>query len=456
MKKLFGTDGIRAKAGEFPLDDETIFKIGAAVARYFASETKKSPRFLMGRDTRESGAHIEALFNAGATSENAECRTAEIVPTPAVAYLTKAGGFDAGVVISASHNPFDDNGIKIFLPTGVKISEEAERRIEADIRSLKVRKSAVKPLFPSTENSSKYKWSYFEGIVREFKGLDTRRIKIILDCANGAASEMAPALIEIFGADICPINNRPDGRNINETCGSTCIEGLRAEVLREKANLGIAFDGDADRALFIDRSGNLVDGDSVLWILANYFSQNGELPSGRVVSTVMSNIGLEIALRKKGIDFVRTDVGDKYVLDELLKNGGELGGEQSGHIIFPNRSLAGDGIRTALMVLQAMRASKASLAKLAAGFRRYPQILVNVPVREKIPFTEMPQLGPILREIETELEGRGRLLLRYSGTENIARIMIEGKSDSAIGAHAKRIAAVIESAGAGRRTARLE
>lgn len=444
MKKLFGTDGIRAKAGEFPLNDETIFKIGAAVARYFGARSEGAPKFITGRDTRESGPRMEALFHAGAISENAACRSAGVVPTPAVACFTHEGGFDAGVVISASHNHFEDNGIKIFLPSGVKIDEDAELEIEADILKSTVKKGDVKPVFPSTEIEFNYKRFYFNGFVREFKGLDLRRIKIILDCANGAASEMVPALIEIFGADVIAINNKPDGRNINDNCGSTCIEGLRKEVLREKANLGIAFDGDADRALFIDRLGNLVDGDAVLWILANQFLKNGDLASGRVVATVMSNIGLEIALRKKGITLVRTDVGDKYVLDELLKNGGILGGEQSGHIIFPKASLAGDGFRTALMVLRAMRESRSSLAKVAAGFKRFPQILVNVRVRQKVDFDEIPALAQTVREVERELDGYGRLLLRYSGTENIARIMIEGKSAESIEQQAKRIASVIE------------
>lgn len=444
MQKLFGTDGIRAKAGKFPLDDETVFKIGAAVARHFGAKSSGRPVILTGRDTRESGPRIQALFHAGAMSENVECRTAGVIPTPAVAQLTGVCNFDAGVVISASHNPYYDNGIKIFLPTGIKISEEAEREIEADIRHRKVRKEDVKPHFPPTDKEFQFKRFYFSSMINEFRGLETPRTKLVIDCANGAASEMAGALLEIFGANVFPINNKPNGRNINKNCGSTCIEALRAEVLREKANLGVAFDGDADRALFVDKKGNLVDGDAVLWILSNQFQNSGDLPSGRVVSTVMSNIGLEIALRKKGIEFVRTDVGDKYVLDELLKNGGELGGEQSGHIIFPKISLAGDGFRTAFMILRAMRMSHSSLGKLARGFKRFPQILLNVKVGRKVPFAEIPQIQAVVREVENELDGKGRLLLRYSGTENIARIMIEGKSADAIKSQAKRIAAAIK------------
>ncbi len=441
MKHLFGTDGIRGLAGEFPLDENSVRIIGASLTRQFRSQLGRSPRFISGRDTRESGSWIEGAFHSGARGEGAECESAGVITTPGVAYLTSAFGFDAGIVISASHNPYQDNGIKIFSPTGRKINEATERSIESDIHSdLKVEAAAS---MVSTKRADEYCRRYIDHIKQEVGPLTLDGIKIVVDCANGASSALAPKLFSDLGAKVIAIHDDPDGRNINEDCGSTHIDQLLAKVVEENADLGIAFDGDADRALFVDENGELIDGDATLWIMAQYLQGHGKLANSTVVATVMSNIGLELALKSKGIDLLRTNVGDKFVLEKLIETGSEIGGEQSGHIIFPEISLVGDGMMTALLLLRAIREKGISLSNAAAGFVRYPQILQNVKVREKLPFDSVPGIADIAKVVETELLGQGRLLLRYSGTENLARVMIEGKDQASIEEQANRIADVI-------------
>ena len=444
MEKLFGTDGIRGRAGEFPLDKKTVGIIAASLARQFREQLGRDPRFVTGRDTRDSGEWIENAFLAGARSENATGQSANVITTPGVAYVTKAFDFDAGIVISASHNPFHDNGIKIFLPSGKKFSEEAERRIEAEIDTISTdRVSATTPLAESTR-SGEFRSAYLDhlkSIVNGFSAADTR---IVVDCANGAASDFAPGLFADLGADVVAIHNQPDGRNINKNCGSLHLEDLQTRVLNERADFGVAFDGDADRALFVDESGNVIDGDATLWIMTQYLRSHGKVANSTVVATVMSNIGLELALESKGIKLLRADVGDKYVLEELLKTDSEIGGEQSGHIIFPEISLVGDGMMTALLLLRAIREKGVSLSRAADGFVRYPQILKNVSVREKRPFDDVPEIAAAAKRVQDELDGGGRLLLRYSGTENLARVMIEGRDRSTIEDLAKRLANVIE------------
>ncbi len=442
MKQLFGTDGIRGLAGEFPLDERTVRIIGASLARQFREKLGRDPRFVSGRDTRESGGWIEAAFHAGAVANNAVCESAGVITTPGVAYLANASDFDSGIVISASHNPYQDNGIKIFLPTGRKINEAIEREIERDIYS---------DIDPGThavefrlDTADEFRRKYLDHLEQEAGDLSAAGTKIILDCANGAASSLAPKLFAELGANVVTIHNQPDGRNINENCGSTHIGDLQAKVVEENAHLGVAFDGDADRALFVDEKGSLVDGDATLWIMAQYLKDHGKLANSTVVATVMSNIGLELALRSKEIDLLRTDVGDKYVLGKLIETGSEIGGEQSGHIIFPEISLVGDGMMTALLLLRAITEKGVSLSEGVSGFVRYPQILVNVKVREKRPFDDVPEIAAAAKQIEDELQGEGRLLLRYSGTENLARVMIEGKDQSAINSQARRLADVIE------------
>jgi len=442
MKKLFGTDGIRGLAGEFPLDEKTVAVIGASLAREFRRQLGRAARFLSGRDTRESGAAIESAFHAGARSEGAVTESAGVITTPGVAYLTRAFDLDAGVVISASHNPYQDNGIKVFLPSGRKMDEAAERRIEQDIYAGEV--ADVTSASVADTRGPEFCQAYLDHLRSEANGFSAAGTKIVIDCANGAASHLAPGLLESLGADVIAIHREPDGRNINENCGSTHIEDLLARVKAEKADMGIAFDGDADRALFADENGNLVDGDATLWIMSRYLKSHGKLANSTVIATVMSNIGLEIALRSKGIELVRTDVGDKYVLDKLIETGGEIGGEQSGHIIFPQLSLVGDGMMTSLLLLRAIIEKGQTLSGAAEGFVRFPQILLNVKVREKQPFENIPEIASAAKTVRQQLDGQGRLLLRYSGTENLARVMIEGKEQSSIESQARQLIDVIK------------
>ncbi len=443
MKQLFGTDGIRGLAGEFPLDKKTVQTIGASLARQFGEKLGREPRFISGRDTRESGESIEAAFHAGADAANAHCESAGVITTPGVAYLTKAFDFDAGIVVSASHNPFQDNGIKIFLPSGKKVGDAIEREIEKDIYT--ATDSLRNELELSSDPNGRYHRAYLDHLEQAVAGVSAKGLKIVIDCANGASSALAPELFSEIGADVAALHCSPDGRNINADCGSTHIDDLPARVLAENADLGIAFDGDADRALFVDEKGNIVDGDATLWIMAQYLQDHGKLANSTVVATVMSNIGLEIALRSKGIELLRANVGDKYVLEELIKTGSEIGGEQSGHIIFPEISLVGDGMMTALLLLRAITEKGSSLSNATAGFTRYPQILLNVNVAEKRPFEDVPKIAEAAKQIENELHGEGRLLLRYSGTENLARVMIEGKDQAAIESQARRLIDVIAS-----------
>jgi phosphoglucosamine mutase len=445
LKPLFGTDGIRGEAGQFPLDAPTVSAIGYSLARHLL-KTTHSPEIVIGRDTRESGEWLECALIDGATRAGAESLSAGVITTPGVAFLTRQLNADAGVVISASHNPYQDNGIKIFAPSGEKMDESVERVIEADIHAgVSPEHPSSDAKSPSPEQEAKLQQQYLAFLSDQIgEGLDLRGLKIVIDCANGASSNLAPPLFEQLGAETIAINASPDGRNINLNCGSLHIDSLREQVLQHKADLGVAFDGDADRSLFVDEKGNFVDGDATLWVLANYLKAHGQLRDDTVVATVMSNIGLEIAFRAAGIKLVRADVGDKYVLDELLKLGASLGGEQSGHVILPRLSLAGDGMITALSLLRALRDSGKSLGQATTGFQTYPQTLLNVRVREKRPFADLPSVQAAVAEVEKQLANRGRLLLRYSGTERLARVMIEGENQRQIETYAEGIAAAIK------------
>jgi phosphoglucosamine mutase len=460
MKKLFGTDGMRGEAGRFPLDAQTVWTTGRSLARHLAERAGDGhvPLILIGRDTRESGDWIESAFTDGARAGGAECASAGVITTPGVAFLTRTLPADAGVVVSASHNPYQDNGIKIFVPTGRKLDDATERLIEADIKQAREQGDESRLperagiSLPKVENSAEaeqraanLQGRYLDYLAGEVAaGLRLDGLRIVLDCANGAASHLAPALFARLGAFVSAVHNTPDGRNINRECGSLYVERLREKVFAERADLAVAFDGDADRALFLDARGQVVDGDATLWVMAKSFQTRGELAGGQVVATVMSNVGLELALKSHRIEMLRADVGDKYVLEELLRTGASLGGEQSGHIIFPRVSLAGDGMTTTLFLLRAMREANASLEQLTAGFSRYPQVLVNVRVGEKRPFQEIAEIAAEARRVETALAGEGRLLLRYSGTEPLARIMIEGRRQDEIELLAKNLATVIE------------
>jgi phosphoglucosamine mutase len=408
---------------------------------------------VIGRDTRESGQWLEQALVAGATKAGAESRSAGVITTPGVAFLARTLPADAGVVISASHNAYRDNGIKIFAPSGRKLDEETERLIESDVFSEPVRASvnAGEKAFPTSitesANAVHLRARYLDFLANEIAGgISLAGIRLVLDCANGASFEIAPELFTRLGATITTINNAPDGRNINLDSGSLHTEALQDEVVRQKADLGVAFDGDADRALFIDAKGQLINGDASLWVLARSMRAHDQLDHDTVVATVMSNIGLELAFKSEGIRLIRTDVGDKYVLEELLRLGASLGGEQSGHIIFPRESLAGDGLITTLKMLRAMTDAGKPLHKLIEGFQTFPQILVNVPVSFKQPFADVPAIQNAVREIEVALASRGRLLLRYSGTEALARVMIEGESQIEIEKQANELAGVIRDA----------
>ncbi len=445
MKPLFGTDGIRGEAGQFPLDAPTVSAIGYSLARHL-SKTTGPPEIVIGRDTRESGDWLERALIDGATRAGGKCLSAGVITTPGVAFLTRKLDADAGVVISASHNPYQDNGIKIFAPSGQKMDDAVERVIEADIfAGVSQEHPSSNSKSPAPEQEQQLQLQYLAFLSNQIgEGLELKDLKIIVDCANGASSSLAPLLFERLGAQTIAINAAPDGRNINLNCGSLHIDSLREQVIKEKADLGVAFDGDADRSLFVDEKGNFVDGDATLWVLANYLKAHGRLKDETVVATVMSNVGLEIAFRSAGIKFVRTDVGDKYVLDELLRLKASLGGEQSGHIIMPELSLAGDGMITALSLIRALKESGKSLAQSTEGFQTYPQILLNVRVREKRPFGDLPGVQDAVGEVEKELANKGRLLLRYSGTEPLARVMIEGENQHQIETYAHRIGAAIK------------
>jgi phosphoglucosamine mutase len=455
-QRLFGTDGIRGVAGEFPLDAHTVGAFARSLVENLASELGRTPRMVIGRDTRESGPLIERALTDGAMAAGATVESAGVITTPGIAYLTRVTPFDAGVVISASHNPYRDNGLKVFSPSGKKLDDEMERRIEEQLLSLRDRDPSAlnqpgggvsEDRDERAKREAEYRERYIDYLVQEVgSGLSLEGMRLAIDCANGAASQIAPEVFRRLGAQLHVVAAEPDGRNINESCGSLHLDGIQAEVVSRKLDLGIAFDGDADRALFIDLRGQVVDGDVTLLILADLFRERGWLAGDMVVATVMSNVGLEIALRERGLELVRAQVGDRYVLEELLKRGASLGGEQSGHIIFPQISLAGDGIITAIELLRAVRDSGRTLGQLARQMTRYPQVLVNVRVRTKPKLETLAGVKAEMDRVEGELEGRGRLLVRYSGTENLARVMIEGQDLASIEEQADHLARAIADA----------
>lgn len=455
MKKLFGTDGIRGEAGQFPLDAATVKTIGASLALHLTRKLGRAPLIVSGRDTRESGEWIEQALATGAVSAGAEWRAAGVITTPGVAFLARTLPADAGVVLSASHNAFQDNGIKIFAPSGRKLDEETERLIETDVfaenaQTVSARAASLsqrESLVGSSDEPNALTNRYLDYLVDEIgHDISLSGIRLVIDCANGAASNIAPQLLLRLGANVIAINNNPDGRNINLDCGSLHTEGLQAEVRNQDAALGVALDGDADRSLFVDAKGRLIDGDATLWVLAKYLRGRGRLRKNTVVATIMSNIGLELALQSQEMSLVRADVGDKYVLEELLRTGASLGGEQSGHIIFPDLSLAGDGLITTICLLRVMIEEGKALHELTEGLQTFPQILLNVEVKVKQPFDEIASIQEAVRHVEAALGSRGRLLLRYSGTEPLARVMIEGESQNEIERQARELASVIQAA----------
>ena len=405
VKRLFGTDGVRGVAGEFPLDPRTVHALGAALADA-AGRLESSPEVVMGMDTRESGPWLAAQVAGGLAEHGARLRFAGVTTTPGVAYLTRSGTFVAGVMISASHNPYRDNGIKIFSHSGYKLPDEQEQAVEREVFTLL--EAGVEPApvpLAADPGLDRHYVDHLASTVRQsFAGME-----MVVDCGNGAASGLAPELFERLGARVIPLCCTPNGRNINLGCGALDVSHLRETVLARGAQLGVAFDGDADRAIFVSRSGAIVNGDGVLLLVARSLLSQGRLvgPQGRptVVGTVMANLGLERALGAQGIQLLRMPVGDKYVLEEMLRTGAVLGGEQSGHIIFSEYSTTGDGLLTALRVLEIMQESARGLDELTGDLEIYPQRLVNVPIRERKPLAEMPGVVEEIRAAEQALGG---------------------------------------------------
>jgi len=441
MRKLFGTDGIRAVAGEAPLDAKTIHAVGLALAHQL-SASGPAPRLLLGMDTRESSEWIAATIAAGLAEAGAHVENAGVITTPAIAYLARHHSFSAGVVISASHNPWQDNGIKIFGSDGYKLPDETELRIEEEIFRRLQNLEAPSP-DPAPAVDPNYRRDYEHFLRSAVSGLSLDGLHVVLDCANGAASAIAPELFAHLGGDIHLTHVSPDGRNINANCGALHPEVVGAETKARNADLGVTFDGDADRAMFADRNGSVVNGDAVMLLAARDMKERGLLRNAMVVATTMSNMGLEAALRRDGIRMLRAPVGDKYVLERMQQEQASLGGEQSGHILFPHLATTGDGLLTALVVLDVVRRSGRALHQLVADLKVFPQTIVNVRVREKKPLDQIATVTDTIRAAETELAESGRVVVRYSGTEALARVMIEAESEEAMRRHADRIAAAI-------------
>ena len=443
MSLKFGTDGVRGVAGEYPLDHATVRRLGAALVRAWRAENPGSagPRILVGRDTRESGSWIEGELSHGATGEGASLASAGIVPTPAVAYLTRELGYDLGVVISASHNPYADNGIKVFSGKGEKFTETVERDVEAVMADASWRARDGAPARLSHGESVAPYMNHLCAVFPEAASLSS--FSLAVDCANGATTTVAPKLFETLGIPAIVIGNEPDGRNINLDCGSTHPGRLSATVVERGCNMGVAFDGDGDRAIFVDHTGKVVDGDAVLLMCARQLQSESRLKGDAIVATVMSNIGLELALKPLAIDLVRCPVGDKYVMEEMLKRDLALGGEQSGHIIFSDYLFTGDGLCTALNVLRTVALTKRRLADLSADLVAYPQVLLNVRVKNKADLKTVPAIADAIARVETRVAGQGRLLVRYSGTEPLLRVMLEGRHEDEIRAWAQEIIDVV-------------
>lgn len=445
-RRYFGTDGVRGKVGEAPITPDFVMRLGYAAGRVLASHEPNQhkgtrPSVLIGKDTRISGYMLEAALEAGLAAAGVDVMLTGPMPTPAVAYLTRALRAQVGIVITASHNPFEDNGIKFFSAEGTKLPDEVEREIEAELdKPMQVVTSAQLGKARRIDDAA---GRYIEFCKGSFPNvMDLRGLKIVLDCAHGATYHVAPSVFHELGAEVVVIGNQPDGLNINLDCGSTHTAALCKAVVQHQADLGIAFDGDGDRVLMADSSGKLLDGDQLLYIIAMHRKQRGKLEGG-VVGTLMTNLALEHALAGAEIPFARAKVGDRYVLELLARNGWQLGGENSGHILALDRHSSGDGIIAALQVLQAMIASGKTLAELGAGLMLYPQVLINVTVKQRFnPETEL-SLQQAVAAAEADLDGKGRVLLRASGTEPKIRVMVEGISAEQTRNLAERIAAVV-------------
>jgi phosphoglucosamine mutase len=453
MRQLFGTDGIRGVAGEYPLDRRTVYGIGRALGQRLA-ERDAAARVLIGQDTRQSSALIGAVLAAGLEATRVQVVSAGVITTPGVAYLTRANHFSAGIVISASHNPWQDNGIKIFGADGYKLSDQLEHGIEADIFAhLEQLTAGVADAVVSDSNmlrgEQELQEQYADWLADLVCATDFSRLRVLVDCANGAASSVASAVFGDVGVNADFLHIEPNGRNINAGCGALHPENVAMAVAagNGKYDVGITFDGDADRALFSDASGRVVNGDGVLLLTARDMKAHVRLHNDTVVATTMSNMGLEAALKRGGIRMLRAPVGDKYVLEEMLKTGATLGGEQSGHILFRDMdTTTGDGILTALRVLEVLARTGESLAELVADMKVFPQEIKNIPVREKLPLEQFPAVMDAIHAAERDLDGNGRVVVRYSGTEKLARVMIEAETEEVMRRHTDAIANAIQQA----------
>ena len=441
MERLFGTDGIRAIAGQAPLDHPTICCLGKALVSLL-KEKGLEPRVLVGQDTRESGKWIEKALFQGIQEAQGEAVSAGVIPTSAVSFLTKTHGFSSGIVISASHNPYEDNGIKIFSSQGIKIPDSWERQIEELISKGPENVSRKKIDIFSQDTLGQ---DYTKFLKERFSHIHfSRKMKVVLDCSNGASSSFAPQVFSDLGVETITLNNAPNGKNINAGCGSLYPQNLAREVVDNRADLGIAYDGDADRAIWVDEKGRILNGDHTLYVLSRYMKAEGFLKSDTVVATTMSNIGLEKALEENGLKLDRAQVGDKYVLEHMMRLNTNLGGEQSGHTIFLDDCPTGDGILTSLKMLEAMASQDLPLSKLVEDFKEFPQLLVNVKVSRKVEFNRFPEIENTMKEIETSLGDSGRINVRYSGTEPVVRIMIEGRDNSEIEGYSNQMAGIIQ------------
>jgi phosphoglucosamine mutase len=445
MGRLFGTDGVRGIANK-ELDSMLAFNLGRIGAYVLTEETHHRPRIAVGKDTRVSGDMLEAALVAGICSMGAEAVILGILPTPAVAYLTRHLGIDAGVVISASHNPFEYNGIKFFDSKGYKLSDELEDRIEALLNSPE--NKVLNPIGADIGKKIEIDNAVHTYVDFLKKTIDTnlRGLKIAVDCANGASYIAAPSVLADLGAEVVIINNKPDGKNINVKCGSTHPEDLKKFVLESGAHVGLAFDGDADRLIAVDNRGQIVNGDHMLAIFARHFKEKGMLKNDTVVGTVMSNMGLEIALKREKCKLVKTKVGDRYVLEEMMNNGYNIGGEQSGHIIFLEHNTTGDGLLTALQLLSIIKETGKKLSDLSSIMTELPQVLVNAKVKteNKCKYMEDIEISNMIKELEAKLKDRGRVLIRPSGTEPMVRVMLEGENESELKEDAVKLAELIE------------
>jgi phosphoglucosamine mutase len=442
-RKLFGTDGIRGIAGEYPLDAATIYATGLALghdlrARHF------NPRVLLGRDTRESSPWIAAMLAAGLRNAGSHVESAGVITTPGVAFLTHTHGFHAGVVISASHNPWRDNGIKLFGADGFKLPDDEELAIEDEIfRHVATGAAPDASSLPPLDDNAGLQNDYVQFLIDCVPGLNLDGLRVVADCANGAAAAVAPELFRRLGGQITLLNIAPDGRNINDNCGALHPQWVAGEVVARGADVGLTFDGDADRCMLAGPRGNVINGDAILLMTGRDLKTCGKLTGDVVVATTMSNMGLEAALKRSGIRMLRAPVGDRYVLEMMQKENAALGGEQSGHILFPHLATTGDGLLTSLVVLDLIARSGKSIDELVADLKVFPQVIVNVKVREKKPLESIPTVAAKILAAEEELRDSGRVVIRYSGTEALARVMIEAESEEAMRRHADAIAEAI-------------